>query len=98
MNPAITAAIIGSLAAQKKKKEEEQEENEMATYNDNEIDKYEFKIMRSQFGKFGNYEYLQKVCQAESQAGWEMVEKFDNHRVRFKRRVEKRAQDRWGIS
>jgi hypothetical protein len=33
------------------------------------------------------------VCQEEAKAGWEMVEKFDNCRIRFKRRVERRSSD-----
>jgi hypothetical protein len=33
------------------------------------------------------------MCEDEGRAGWEMIEKFDNSRVRFKRRVEKRHTD-----
>ena len=43
--------------------------------------------------RFKNTEYVQKLCQEEARAGWELVEKFDNSRLRFKRRVEKRAYD-----
>ena len=30
----------------------------------------------------------------EARAGWEMLEKFDDYRIRFKRRVENRTEDR----
>jgi len=77
----------------KKKEQDEKEEEQMAVYNNEDLRGWEFKIMRSAFGKFKNYEYLQKVCQEEAQAGWEMVEKFDNNRVRFKRKIDRRTND-----
>jgi hypothetical protein len=88
----MSGAIIAAMAAAKKKRDEE-EENKLATYNSDDLKGWEFKIMRSNFGRFGNPDYLRKVIEQEAQAGWEMVEKFDNERVRFKRRVEKRSND-----
>jgi hypothetical protein len=82
-------AIAAAKRAQKLRKEEE----DMAGYSREDLDGWEFKIMRSDFGRFKNTEYVQKLCQEEARAGWELVEKFDNSRLRFKRRVEKRAYD-----
>ncbi|MCP4549440.1 MAG: hypothetical protein GY835_23540 [bacterium] len=65
----------------------------MATYKSDDLDGWEFKIVRSNTGKFRNYDAVNLLCQEEAQAGWEMVEKFDDQRIRFKRRVEKRSMD-----
>ncbi|MDD4050500.1 MAG: hypothetical protein PHR28_01195 [candidate division Zixibacteria bacterium] len=66
----------------------------MTPYNKDDLEGWEFKIVRSNFGRFSNYEIVQKVCQDEARAGWEMVEKFDNERIRFKRRTDRRSGDR----
>ena len=68
-------------------------EEDMIGYSKGDLDGWEFKIMRSDLGRFKNTEYVQRLCQEEARAGWELVEKFDNSRLRFKRRVEKRAYD-----
>ena len=83
------ATAAAAAAAAKMRKEEEQ----MTTYNRDDLDGWEFKIMRSTFGKFNSYQAIEKVCAEESQAGWELVEKFDIYRLRFKRRVERRSND-----
>jgi len=91
----ITAASTAAIAAAAAKAaRERQEEEAMTGYNKTDLDGWEFKIMRSNFGKFKDYQAVQILCQKEAKAGWEMLEKFDNHRIRFKRRVEKRAGDR----
>ena len=84
-----TAAIA---AAAKAAKDRDEEEN-MTKYDSDDLNGWEFKIVRSDLGRFRNYEIVQKLCQQEARAGWEMVEKFDSSRIRFKRRVENRAQD-----
>lgn len=81
MNPAIHAAV--AAARRRREKEEEQ----MSGYNPAELEGWEFKIVRSHFGRFGNPEVLSRLVSEESQNGWEMLEKFDNFRIRFKRRV-----------
>jgi hypothetical protein len=87
MNPGIHGALF---AAAKKKKEEEEEER-MTQYNTNDLEGWEFKIVRSALGRFGNSEVVGKLISEEAQNGWEMVEKFDNYRIRFKRRTDKRS-------
>lgn len=85
---AITASTV-VIAALKRRDEEEQ----MAQYRSGDLDGWEFKIVRSALGRFSNRAFMKKICQEEAQAGWELVEKFDDYRIRFKRRVEKRSVD-----
>jgi hypothetical protein len=54
---------------------------------------WEFKIVRSATGGFKRTEFLQSVLEEEKRAGWTLVEKFDNSRVRLKRPVSARASD-----
>jgi len=72
-----------------------QEEEEMTTYENDDLSGWEFKILRSATGKFKARQFVQQVCAEEAKAGWEMLEKFDDNRIRFKRRIEKRDQDRY---
>lgn len=83
------SGTAAAAAAAAKRREEE----ELTKYNSDDLNGWEFKIVRSNTKKFKNYEIVQQICAEESKAGWEMVEKFDNSRIRFKRRIEKRAQD-----
>ena len=84
---ATTAAI--AAAANRKRREEEQ----MAKYKSDDLEGWEFKIVRSSTGKFRNLEKVNRLCQEEARAGWEMLEKFDDQRIRFKRRVNRRSMD-----
>lgn len=87
-----TGAVAAIAAAAKAAKDRDEEEN-LTKYNSDDLNGWEFKIVRSDLGRFRNYEIVQRLCQQEARAGWEMVEKFDSSRIRFKRRVEKRSQD-----
>jgi hypothetical protein len=86
MNPAIHGAIIAAM-----KRQQEEEEQRMTQYNAEDLNGWEFKIVRSTFGRFNNAEVVRQLISDEAQNGWEMVEKFDEYRIRFKRRTEKRA-------
>ncbi len=86
-----TTMIVIAAAAAKKKRE--QEEEKMAQYNSDDLDGWEFKIVRAHTRKFRNSEQIEEVRQQEAQSGWELVEKFDDYRLRFKRRVERRSMD-----
>jgi hypothetical protein len=96
MSGAIVAATSGAAAATAAAAAARmrQEEENMTKYSAEDLDGWEFKIMRSAMGQFKNYQRLQQVCQEEARAGWELVEKFDDHRVRFKRRTDRRSGDR----
>jgi hypothetical protein len=65
----------------------------MTGYNADDLDGWEFKIVRSATQKFKNREAVQRICAEEASNGWELVEKFDNTRIRFKRRIDRRAAD-----
>jgi len=83
-----------AAAAAAEKRRREHEEEEMSRYTDSELDGgWEFKILRSNTGAFGKPAVLRKVCDEEARAGWTLVEKFDNERLRFKRPASARAGD-----
>lgn len=54
---------------------------------------WEFKILRSTTGAFRKPDVLRRVCDEEARAGWQLVEKFDSSRLRFKRPASVRAND-----
>ena len=90
------AAAGGAVAAaaHKRRLQEEEEEERMAGYNSKDLDGWEFKIVRANSRRFRTAEAVRQLCEEEAKTGWEMVEKFDDQRIRFKRHVEKRADDR----
>jgi len=66
----------------------------MTQYTQDDVQKeYEFKIVRSGSAAFRNPETLKELVEEESRAGWVMLEKFDDSRVRFKRPRSARARD-----
>ena len=81
-------------AAQEHQRKNEEEEEKMTKYTNEDLDHgWEFKIVRSSSGAFRKPEVMQAVMDEEAQAGWEMIEKFDNHRIRFKRPSSARRND-----
>ena len=90
-------AVTAAHAARKRRLREEQdriEEEEMTNYTTNDLESnWEFKIVRSERGAFRKAEVFQQLMQEEAIAGWEMVEKLDDRRVRFKRRKQDRRKD-----
>ena len=87
----MTAVGAAAAAAARLRAEEEK----MTTYNKDDMDGWEFKIVRANTRYFKKAENLRRVCEEEAKAGWMMLEKFDDTRVRFKRRVDKRGQDQF---
>jgi hypothetical protein len=84
------AAAAAAAAARQMREEEE----EMAKYSDAELNEgWEFKILRSNTAAFRKPEVLRQVCDEEVRAGWVLLEKFDNSRLRFKRPLSARAND-----
>ena len=66
----------------------------MTQYSPEELsDGWEFKIVRSNLERFGKPAVLRRLIEEEARAGWVMLEKFDNGRVRFKRPVSARQRD-----
>lgn len=90
----VNAAAGGAAAAAAAAEAARREEEEMTTYDRTDVDgDWEFKILRSTTGVFRDREKLQRILEEEARAGWELVEKFDNQRVRLKRRTSHREND-----
>ena len=89
----MSGASAAVHAAQQKKKREREEE-EMTRYTDKELtEDFEFKIVRSATGAFKKRETVEQIIAEESMAGWKMVEKFDDNRLRFKRMASAKRND-----
>jgi hypothetical protein len=87
------AAAAAAVAAEAERRRREEEE-EMTKYNDADLQEgWEFKILRSNTLAFRKPEVFQKACQEEATAGWTLVEKFDDQRLRFKRPITAREKD-----
>jgi len=70
------------------------EEEEMTQYTQDDLtNDWEFKIVRSESAAFRKSEALNKLVEEEARAGWVMLEKLDDRRVRFKRPRSARAKD-----
>jgi hypothetical protein len=66
----------------------------MTPYSSKDLaEDWEFKILRSVSGKFRDPVWLHAALQEEACAGWVLVEKFDDSRVRLKRPASARAGD-----
>jgi hypothetical protein len=87
----MTGSFAAAHAAAEKRR---QEEEEMAKYTRDELDNdWEFKIVKSVSGKFSKREVVEQVRAEEAIAGWVMVEKFDDNRIRFKRPASSQRND-----
>jgi hypothetical protein len=88
-------AVVAAHAARKRREQQDRiEEEEMTNYTAEDLEKnWEFKIVRSEMGAFRKQEMFQRLLQEEAISGWELVEKLDDRRVRFKRRREDRRKD-----
>ena len=86
----MIGGTIPAIAAANRKKKQELEEEQMG-YGREDLNGWEFKIVRSITGRFESPEAVKQLCEEESMAGWELLEKFDDKRIRFKRRTENRG-------
>jgi hypothetical protein len=88
----MSSAAAAAAAAEARRRQEEEEE--MTRYTDADLQgEWEFKLVRSNTSAFRRPEVLRQVCDEEARAGWTLLEKFDNQRLRFKRPVSARAGD-----
>ncbi len=92
--PVITSSAATAAAAAKAARERQEEEN-LTKYNGDELDGWEFKIVRNFTGRFKDSKFVQQLCREEATSGWEMLEKFDDYRIRFKRRTDRRSGDQY---
>jgi len=66
----------------------------MTHYTPQELaDGWEFKIVRSSTSAFKTPAFLRAVLDEEQRAGWTLVEKFDDGRIRLKRPATSRVND-----
>jgi hypothetical protein len=90
----MSGAAAAAAAAARRRRLLEQEEEEMTTYGPEELSQHwEFKIVRANRPVFRNPRHLRRLCEDEGRAGWTMIEKFDNSRIRFKRPLQARLND-----
>jgi hypothetical protein len=83
-------AAAGATAAKLRREEEEN----MTPYTAKDLaEDWEFKIVRSSTATFRSPEKLRRILEEEGRAGWTLVEKFDNSRIRLKRPAKARAGD-----
>jgi len=54
---------------------------------------WEFKILHSATGAFKKPECVRQVIEEEGRAGWVLLEKFDNQRLRLKRPASAKSRD-----
>jgi hypothetical protein len=83
----------GAAAARHKRMMLAEEEENMAYTQEDLSNDWEFKIVRSESGAFRKPDVLRKLVEEEARAGWVMLEKFDDRRVRFKRPRSARTRD-----
>jgi hypothetical protein len=90
-------AIVAITAAEEKRRQDllgREEEERMTQYTPGDLDNdWEFKIVRSEGAAFRNPNVLNKLIEEEAQAGWVMLEKLDDRRIRFKRLRSARVKD-----
>jgi hypothetical protein len=91
--PTTVATTAATAAAARHLQMLRTEEEVMTRYSADETEGWEFKIVRSATAKFKRPEVVRQLVEEEARAGWELLEKFDDSRIRFKRRVEQRADD-----
>jgi hypothetical protein len=88
------AAAAAAAAQRRRQMLAEEEEEDMTQYTPGDLSNdWEFKIVRSATGAFRNPKALNKLIAEEAQAGWVMLEKFDDSRIRFKRPRSARVKD-----
>jgi len=56
-------------------------------------DGWEYKILRSPRKRFKDLDFQRRVLAEDAAAGWSLLEKFDDTRLRLKRPVSAREQD-----
>jgi hypothetical protein len=91
MEPDVSvAALAGVAVGDMLRREEEQ----MTPYTPQDVaEHWEFKILRSATTQFRDPLRLRGILEEEARAGWTMIEKFDDSRVRLKRPASARATD-----
>ena len=91
----VSSSIQAAQIAAEEEKQLQDEEETMTTYSSEDLaDDWEFKILRSATSAFKKPEVLRSILDQEAKAGWILVEKFDDTRVRLKRPASAKRDDR----
>jgi len=91
--------IIAATAASANARHLAEEEERMTTYNSDDLENnWEFKIVRGNSETFRKHEALTGLVNEEKQAGWVLLEKLDNSRIRFKRQRAMQSHDQQLLS
>src|SRR5450432_1884352 len=91
--PAILSAGAAAAAAEAKRQQDYEEEEEVTPMNSDSSGAVEYKILRSVTNAFRDRARFQSALDEEAKAGWELVEKLDNARVRLRRSIGCRKND-----
>ena len=91
MSGAAGAAAAAAAAA--KRQRDQEEEEEVTPLNSDPSGAVEYKIIRSATSAFKNPAKLRATLEEEARAGWELVEKLDDSRVRLRRSIAWRQKD-----
>jgi hypothetical protein len=89
--PGAEAAAAGAAAARRLREHEEEEE--LTTFTTDPMGDLEYKILRSATGVFGDPAKFRAALEEEARAGWDLMEKLDDKRVRLRRPISCRAKD-----
>lgn len=87
----MSAGAAAGAAA--KRRQNFEEEEEVTPMNTDSTGAFEYKIIRSITNAFRTPAFFQQTLQEEAQAGWQLVEKLDDGRVRLRRSIECRSND-----
>jgi hypothetical protein len=82
-----------AAAAEAKRRRDQEEEEEVTPLNSDPSGAVEYKILRSATGAFRNPAKFRAALEEEAPAGWELVEKLDNARIRLRRSIAWRQKD-----
>lgn len=78
---------LANAAAEEQVRRREEEE-QLTAYGERElVGDWEFKILRTYMGGFRDPERFRAALEQEKRGGWILVEKFDDERIRLKRRA-----------
>ncbi|MBC7997358.1 MAG: hypothetical protein IAF58_05425 [Leptolyngbya sp.] len=84
-----------AAAASKRRRVQREEEEYLTPYEAADLsgEQWEFKIVRANTDYFKNKNKLSNVLAEETLAGWTLIEKFDDSRIRLKRPISAREKD-----
>jgi hypothetical protein len=82
-----------AAAAEEQRRREQEEEEEVTPFNTDPSGAVEYKIIRSATRTFKDPAKFRAALEEEARAGWELVEKLDDRRVRLRRSVAWRQKD-----